>query len=215
MDDPSRQLWEIDENLWRAELTELERGEHLAARKKIYEQLHPATRNVNERGGPGRGNKTAAESAPVSFTADTASKTTFSERTIQQSIHRAEHIAPKVRDAIRDIPKIADKGVELDALAKLSPERQAAVVAMVASGDAPDILAAVASTPGTDEAEAAARKELTPNPATAEAPARPTTAQKWARHLADEMSVLELREVRDAIDEILAAADHGGSAAVH
>jgi hypothetical protein len=111
-------------------------------------------------------------------------------------------------------PKVvAAQGKRIDL--GMSPERQAAVVAMVASGDAPDIRAAVASTPGTDEAEAAARKELTPNPATAEAPARPTTAQKWARHLADQMSVLELREVRDAIDEILAAADHGGSAAVH
>jgi uncharacterized ParB-like nuclease family protein len=37
-------LWEIDENLCRAELTELERGEHLAARKAIYQELHPETR---------------------------------------------------------------------------------------------------------------------------------------------------------------------------
>jgi ParB family transcriptional regulator, chromosome partitioning protein len=128
MDELTRQLWEIDENLCRAELNKLERGENLAARKAIYEQLHPETRNVNERGGPGRGNKTAAESASVSFTADTAIKTGLSARTIQQSIHRAENIVPEVRDAIRDISQIADSGAELDALAKMSPERQAAVV---------------------------------------------------------------------------------------
>jgi len=153
MDELARQLWEIDENLCRAELNELERGEHLAARKAIYEQLHPETRNVNERGGPGRGNKTAAESASVSFTADTATKTGLSERTIQQSIHRAEHIAPEVRDAIRDMPEIANKGVELDALAQMSPDRQATAVATVKSGDAPNIRAVAASGPRNVEAE--------------------------------------------------------------
>jgi hypothetical protein len=215
MDDLSRQLWEIDENLCRAELNELERGEHLAARKKIYEQLYPETRNVNERGGPGRGNKTTAESAPVSFTRDAASRTGLSERAIQQSIHRAEQIVPEVRDAIRDMPKIADKGVELDALAKMSPDRQATAVATVKSGDAPNIRAVTASGPRNFETEPTARKDLTSNTATVEPPARPMTAQKWARYLADQMSVSELREVRDAIDEILAAADHSGSAAVH
>jgi ParB family transcriptional regulator, chromosome partitioning protein len=207
MDDRSRQLWEIDENLCRAELNELERGEHLAARKAIYEQLYPETRNVNERGGPGRGNRTTAESASVSFTADTATKTGLSARTIQQSIHRAENIAPKVRDAIRDISKIADSGVELDALAKMSPERQAAVVGRVESGDAASIRAAAAYKPLTDKPEEGVQEEPKPNRLTTEPSHTPTTAQKWARYLADQMSVAELREVRDAIDKILAAAD--------
>jgi hypothetical protein len=39
-----RQLWEIDENFVRCELTKAEISEHLAARKVLYEQLHPKTR---------------------------------------------------------------------------------------------------------------------------------------------------------------------------
>jgi ParB family transcriptional regulator, chromosome partitioning protein len=214
MDDLSRQLWEIDENLCRAELNELERGEHLAARKNLYERLYPETRNVNERGGPGRGNKTTAESAPVSFTRDTAIRTGLSERTIQQSIHRAEHIVPEVRDAVRNIPEIADKGVELDALAKMSPQHQAAVVARVKSGDAPNIRAAAASRARIEEVEVAILKDRLKQP-TAEPAPNPTTAQKWARHLANQMSVPELRDVRDAINEILAAAEHSAPDTVH
>jgi ParB-like chromosome segregation protein Spo0J len=150
MDDLSRQLWEIDENLCRAELTELEHSEHLAARKQIYEQLHPETRqhvsgalaaNAVMRRGDTKDNLSAA-----SFTADTASKTGLDERAIRRSIHRSEHISPEVRDAIRDMPEIADKGVELDALAKMSPERQAAAVATVKSGAAPNVRAVLRPT---------------------------------------------------------------------
>jgi hypothetical protein len=35
------QLWEIDEDLVRAELTELERAEHCRVRKIVYERIHP------------------------------------------------------------------------------------------------------------------------------------------------------------------------------
>ena len=37
VDDLDRQLWEIDENLCRAELTEIARGEHLKRRKEIFD----------------------------------------------------------------------------------------------------------------------------------------------------------------------------------
>jgi ParB/RepB/Spo0J family partition protein len=148
IDDLTRQLWEIDENLCRAELTELELGEHLAARKEIYEHLRPQTQQhvagalaANE--AMGRGDATA-NLAAASFTTDTAARTGMSERAIQRSIHRAEHIAPEIKDEIRGTP-IADNGVELDALASATPEKQAVAVEAVKSGEAPNVRDALAS----------------------------------------------------------------------
>jgi hypothetical protein len=54
------QLWEIDENLCRADLSELEEGEHLLRRKQIYEQLHPETRSGGRPGKAGGGKKPKA-----------------------------------------------------------------------------------------------------------------------------------------------------------
>jgi ParB family chromosome partitioning protein len=92
------ELWEIDENLARAELTELERGEHLADRKAIYEQLHPETKaGAAQALGMNRalGNDVSDKLAPT-FTADTAAKTGLSQRAIERAIHRAENITPEI-----------------------------------------------------------------------------------------------------------------------
>jgi ParB family transcriptional regulator, chromosome partitioning protein len=43
-------LAEIDENLCRAELSAAERALHLAARKRLYEALHPQTKHGGEMG---------------------------------------------------------------------------------------------------------------------------------------------------------------------
>ena len=145
MSDVDRGLWEIDENLIRAELTELERAEHIKQRKVFYLLKHPETKNGGDRGNQYSGGKKRQKpdsgfcQPQPCFVDDTAEKTGISKTEIKEAIHRAEAIAPEVKDAIRDMPEIADKGVELDALADVEPEDQRAAVEAVESGKARNV----------------------------------------------------------------------------
>jgi hypothetical protein len=113
-----RKLWEIDENLIRAELTELERGEHLARRKDIYIARHPETRQGGDPVIAGGGK--AKNDNLSSFAKDTASKVGVNERTIERSVRRAELICGKAKELIRGT-EAEDSGVELDALVAMKP----------------------------------------------------------------------------------------------
>jgi ParB/RepB/Spo0J family partition protein len=123
-------LAEIDENLIRAELTPAERAAHYAARKPLYEKLHPETVSVTKRGGPGRGKKNARQNGDR-FTKDTAKKTGKSERTVQREVERGDKIA--------DVAELAgtslDKPNELDALAKLPEDEQRKLAERAKSGE--------------------------------------------------------------------------------
>ena len=86
-------------------VSDLERGENLAGRKGWYEAKHPESASVTKRSGPGRGHKTTAENATVSYVADTAAKTGASQRTIRQAVQKiAESIPEDVRDAVLETP---------------------------------------------------------------------------------------------------------------
>ena len=144
MNEVECQLWEIDENLCRADLTELERSEHLVLRKRIYENKHPESRfgvaqAISLHRALGRRTNVAENFSATSFAKDTAEKAKVTDRTIRLSIRRAEKICPEVRDRIRDIPQIADSGVELDALAAMDHAQQLKAIELVASGQAAGI----------------------------------------------------------------------------
>jgi hypothetical protein len=128
------QLWEIDENLCRSELTELERAEHLQNRKAIYEQMYPEVRQGGLPGAPGGGKAKTANLA--GFAADTATKTGISERTVRRDARRASKIDPGVRGRIRDNRKIADSGAELDTLASMPATEQKRVIDILEAGQA-------------------------------------------------------------------------------
>jgi ParB-like chromosome segregation protein Spo0J len=123
-----RELAEIDENLIRRELTPAERSSLTARRKKIYEEAHPETKQGARAGKKGR---KSCDLSTARFTADTAKKTGKSERAVQLDAARGEALAG-------DLDKIAgtslDKGVELDALAKMTPEQRAPLIERAAAG---------------------------------------------------------------------------------
>jgi ParB family chromosome partitioning protein len=144
-------LWEIAENLHRAELTTLERAEHISQWIKLRgergaaepcdqaddkpDQVGPVSELMPARGGRGRqgGVRAAARELGISRT------------DALRAVQRVDRIAPSVREALRDIPEIAGNGVELDALAALPAEQQAAAVAAVQNGAAPSVRAAIAT----------------------------------------------------------------------
>jgi len=112
MDEIDRELWEIDENLIRAELTPTEEADHLARRKVLWEARDKVGKDFPLY--TGRGNE--------GFASDTANRTGQSKRTINLKVHRADNVAPEVKDAIRGTE--LDTGSNLDLLAKMEPAAQ-------------------------------------------------------------------------------------------
>lgn len=124
-------LLEIDENVFHRPLSPLDRAAHLAERKRIYEELYPETK-----GGAAGGIARWYANDKLSFASDAAEKLGVSERDVQRSVARYTKIAPDVRLRIA-LTWIADKGAELDALARLDPAEQRKAVALLLS-DAED-----------------------------------------------------------------------------
>lgn len=128
-DDEAR-LAEIDENLCRGELTPAQRALHIAERKRIYEALHPETKN-----GATKERSTLRQIGEVSkadrFTADASEKTGIAERVIQRDATRGE----RIYDLDKVIGTSLDKGVELDALARLDEDEQRTLIRKAATGE--------------------------------------------------------------------------------
>ena len=131
------QLWEIDENLCRAELTELDQAEHLQKRQAIYEHIYPASRQGGLPGAPGGGKAKTANLA--GFAVDTAKNTGIAERSVRRAVRRANEIDLTVRDRIRNKPEIADSGVELDTLANMPAAEQKRAIDIVDAGQAANV----------------------------------------------------------------------------
>lgn len=118
-DELQQQLIEIDENLCRHELSQLDRSTFLARRQEIYEVINPETKAGVAGANAANGNA----NAKFAFADEVAEKIGISKRTIQLSIQRFNNICPKVREKISDT-WIANKGTELDALMKLTAKEQ-------------------------------------------------------------------------------------------
>ena len=125
MDELHTELAEIDENVVRTGLSDLELSELLARRKKIYEALHPTTiaRNL-----PGHASnygsstdKLTGEEKP--FSQDTAERMGVSPRTIECHVQIAENLTPGTKEILRGADTKITKQ-NLTKLSRLEPEQQ-------------------------------------------------------------------------------------------
>jgi hypothetical protein len=145
-DSRTAELAMLDENLMRLELHYIERGEQLARRKLIYEELHPETKARNKQGHVNNYKSSTADSALEeipSFVKSTADKTGISSRVISEEIQIANNLTPAAKEAViaSDIPK-----KDALKLARMEQEKQDAVVAKIANGNAKNVAEALEST---------------------------------------------------------------------
>lgn len=159
--DLEARLAEIDENLFRAELTALDRAVFLFERKVVWEKLHPEVAHGGDR--KTKRNNSEAKSPTWRldrFSADAAEKCGLSERTIQRACELAEKLGPNTIALLRRT-SVADNQTQLQALARLSDEEREAVLAQI-GGDLggfslADALRAAGLKPEEDAEEAAFR----------------------------------------------------------
>lgn len=135
-DDLHAELALIDENLIRNEFSPAERALAQARRKVIYQILHPETRPGTAQG---EGRKRSASGGQVGHESTprydqlAAEETGQSERTVRREVTRGEQLGDDVLAKVTGTS--LDKGDELDALAKLSPEKRDEVIEKVCAGD--------------------------------------------------------------------------------
>ncbi len=117
-DDLDRELWEIDENLCRAELTPADRALFVARRKEIYLEKHPETAQ-HVSGGRAR-QSTASDK--LSFAESTAQATGQDKRTVQRDASRGEKIVDMALHRLRG--SRLDNGAFLDRLKQVPQDKQ-------------------------------------------------------------------------------------------
>ena len=136
LDEIDRELWEIDENLCRAELTEAQESLHLDRRKVLWAEKakRAAAAEAGEKTSPSSlsDGRPAGPQHKQAFAAETAEATGQSKRSINQKIARAEAIGDDLQDVVGTS---LDKGVELDALAKMPEPERKDIIARAKAGE--------------------------------------------------------------------------------
>lgn len=118
MSDDEADLAEIDANLVRHDLNELDRCEFHFKRQQIWVRLHP------EGAKPKRGvNDDKFVVLMRTYSLATAEKLGVSQRTVQRLVERAKNISTEVKALLAGTP-YANSGVTLETLAKLDSARQ-------------------------------------------------------------------------------------------
>ncbi|OJH51606.1 hypothetical protein ATN81_28010 [Agrobacterium pusense] len=136
-DDTDRELWEIDENLIRSDLSVAERALFMARRKELHLIKYPETAKgvaqaLASNAAQGRGGQVVRDAK--SFAAATAEATGRDERSIRRDVERGEKIS---KSAIQQlIGTRHNNGVTLDHLKKIeTPEAQESYVRALLAAD--------------------------------------------------------------------------------
>ncbi|GAN89880.1 chromosome partitioning nuclease protein ParB [Gluconobacter frateurii M-2] len=147
-------LLEIDENLFRRDLSVMDRSAFLAERKAIYEELYPETKA----GGDRRSDQNDKLVGLVpTFTAETAEKLGCSGRSIERAIARFKGIDPDIRRRISGT-WLENSGAQLDLLSKMQGYQQDDVAKYVEAN--PNKPVKIADIVGTAKEKAAKKTAL-------------------------------------------------------
>jgi ParB family chromosome partitioning protein len=139
VDEDTARLREIDENLCRRDLTELDRATFLAERKAVWTRMFPETAV------PGRKKLKTNLSLFPTFAQEVAERLGLSPRSVDRAISRNKAIADDVK-AMLAHSKWADNGSVLDGLTKLEhwKQRKAAEALTREENPARNLAAAIA-----------------------------------------------------------------------
>ena len=128
------EMAEIDENLVRRNISTIQFGDLLLRRKKLYEELHPETRN----GGDRKSQKIRAQNLRSdfvkSFVKDTADKLGVSPRTVETQIQTAKNLTPETKAILRRSDAKITKQTAME-LSRMEPEEQKKAAALLADGE--------------------------------------------------------------------------------
>lgn len=128
-------LAEIDENLFRHELTIIDRALSLAERKRVFEELHPETKHGGSRKPLRKQDGFQVAKSATRFSEEVAERIGLSERSVQQAVALANALSPDAVALIRGT-YLADHGSDLAALARLRPDQQLFAARQIAGGEA-------------------------------------------------------------------------------
>lgn len=128
--DLQARLMEIDENLYRHELSPLDRAAFLAERKKVYEALYPETKH----GVAATNARLGRQNDKMSFCDSTAKSTGLNRRTVERAVSLHDRLDPRVRELLAGT-WISKNQAELTALSRLDSKDQMNVLKHMELGD--------------------------------------------------------------------------------
>lgn len=123
-------LHEILENLGRKDLIALERCEALSELKRVYEALHPDSKNGGDRKSQAAKNKRENQNAIFAFCSSASETTGLARRTVELAVQIFDGLSPASRERLKGTP-FAEKQSDLKALADLDAEVQSKVLDLI------------------------------------------------------------------------------------